>query len=170
MLLQIALQNALGSPVASSLLGLLIALTTVAGVTVEKYSPFTRVQHIALGGVVYAIVLVSIWAGVRTPFRRDILSVIPLHEVPLMLLIITGAALLFFIQWSLAAVMFLRKRLWSALVWLFGVTWFTAYAFVFVGGEGGPFFVLLTWMLAIGPATLGVLGIVAGIEFVMTDD
>lgn len=165
MFLQSTPHNALGDPGLSSLLSVALAIVPAVVVIVARRFDVDLRRTVVVGGAMYGGVLLSVWAGIRVLFWR-FAAEFP-ESIPILLFVVLAAGTVFFLQWSAAAVLFLSYRLQSAVVWLFGVTWVTSYAWFFVGGEAGATFYLFIWAFSIGPATLGALVIVVGGEFVI---
>lgn len=164
-IVQLTAHNALRSPVGSSLLALAIAFVSAAGVVVLRCRDADGRAALLIGGTAHAVVLLVVWAGVRVRFWHH---PVPVPEsIPVAVPVVGAAFVLFCTQWIAAAVLSLSYRLRSPVVWLVGVTWYTAYAHTFVGNEGGALFALFSWVLVIGPATLGVLAVLAGSEYVV---
>ena len=154
---------ALGSRLLTVLVATFPALIAVVLLSLGRRLKADLIRFAVGGGIGYAVTLLSIWAGVRVLFWR-FAAEFP-ESLPLVLPIVVGVGTLFAGQWSVATLLFISYRLRTAAVWLFGVTWFTVYAFLFVGGEGSATFLLLIWLFGIGPMLFAPLLVLAGGEF-----
>jgi hypothetical protein len=153
---------ALGSRLPTVLVATLPALTAVALLYLGRRSRADPVRFAAAGGAGYAVALLTVWAGTRVLFWR-FAAEFP-ESLPFVFPVVVGVGALFVGQWSVATLLFVSYRLRTAALWLFGVTWFTIYGFLFVGGEGSATFLLLVWLFGIGPMTFAPLLLLAGAE------
>jgi hypothetical protein len=160
--LQLQPHLALGSLGLTVLIATVVALTAVSAFVLQGRAAGNRRRIAIVGGSIYAVVLLSIWAGVRILFWR-FAAEFP-SDIPFVLPIMMGVGVLFMTQWGGATILYFSYRLHIAGIWLFATTWGTVYAFLFVGGEGTPTFFLILWLIYFGPATLGVLAVLTGTE------
>jgi len=160
--LQLQPHLALGSLGLTVFIATVVALTAVSAFVLQGRAADNRRRIAIGGGLIYAVALLSFWAGVRILFWR-FAAEFP-SDLPFVLPIMIGVGMLFITQWGGATILYLSYRFRIAGVWLFATTWGTVYAFLFVGGEGTPTFFLILWLIYFGPATLGVLAVLAGTE------
>lgn len=160
--LQLQPHLALGSLGLTVLIATVVALTAVSAFVLQGRAAGNRRRIAIVAGSIYAVVLLSIWAGVRILFWR-FAAEFP-SDIPFVLPIMMGVGVLFITQWGGATILYFSYRFRIAGIWLFATTWGTVYAFLFVGGEGTPTFFLILWLIYFGPATLGVLAVLTGTE------
>lgn len=159
--------HALGGPLPTTTVATVVAVLCVIVLLVGRQ---TRVGHKRLavgGGFGYAAVLLACWALVRLFFWRFTSGISDPSAAPALAIVFAAIVAVLVAQWVGTTVLFLIYRIRVAVGWLFVTAWITTYVYLQVGGESGGLFLLLIWALAVGPALLCALGVLAGTELLL---
>lgn len=150
-LLQASSRPAVGGRASTLGVAVLVGVVVAVSLAVARRRGVEFRRLAVVGGVAYAVTLVGFWLAIRVLFWRLDLELLGSVWVSVPL---AAVGVLLSCQWCVAVVGFVRYRLSTAVVWVFGLTTFTVDAFATVGGEGGPVVFLLFWLFAVGPASL----------------
>lgn len=149
------------NPTLTTLLAVLVSLATAALVVIGRQF-LTRRQLLVSGGAAYALTMLGLWAGVRLVFWKFAFN--PIKDASVVVPMLVGIAIIIAGQFVVPAYLFVSKKIWMPLAWLFIVTWALGEYILLVGGESGGLFALLVWVIGLLPPCLGVLLVVTGGE------
>ena len=125
----------------------------------------TRRQLLVGGGATYATTMLGLWAGVRLVFWRFAFD--PVGDAPAVVPVLVVFAIVIAGQFVLPVYLLVNHKMWTPLIWLFGVTWALGEFVLLVGGESGGLFALLVWVVGLLPPCLGVLVVTTGGELLL---
>jgi len=106
--LQLQPHLALGSLGLTVLIATVVALTAVSAFVLQGRAAGNRRRIAIVGGLIYAVALLSFWAGVRILFWR-FAAEFP-SDLPFVLLIMIGVGMLFITQWGGATILYFTYR------------------------------------------------------------
>ena len=151
-------------PTLTTGVAVVVALGAVAlAVVGRRFS--TRRQLLVGGGAAYATTMLGLWAGVRLVFWRFAFD--PVGDAPAVVPVLVVFAIVIAGQFVLPVYLLVKHKMWTPLIWLFGVTWALGEFVLLVGGESGGLFALLVWVVGLLPPCLGVLVVTTGGELLL---
>jgi hypothetical protein len=148
--------HALGDPRLTAIATTVLAVVVVGSLVLVESRFVDRNEYAAVGGFVYALIYVVLWALVPTMFWH--FAVNPMADPFLFAGIVGFGVLVLFAQGALPLYLYSRWGLRLPVVGLFVVSWMCGYLFFLVGGESGATFTLFLWSAMLAPVGIVAIG------------